>query len=339
MDEFTLVLRDLEMMNLQVGASVLGLVATGCDIAFTWRGEVQYIWRKPLRVTFVRCIFTLMRYLPIATHVIDVTFASLWIDGTERVHEEHCKSILIFRTLASSGMLLLLDLILMLRVFALYDRSRLIGTFLLCLLASRIVSIAYTSQDHLLRSPEKLKFTSYCIPQVSFKDAPGNPILVFIYGELIIQSVIIALAMKRTVWDLRRYSYSLFSVLNRDGLVVFCTVGVTMVVIGVASVKNGAATVFVFPLFISLISAAGCHTVLNLQKLESAGPSANSSERKKDLELTTIDNGNILTWNAPWDTRTFQIIDHDTTTGAQQGAGTSSSNGVPVYTVDRTCLY
>ncbi|KAF9066398.1 hypothetical protein BDP27DRAFT_1019612 [Rhodocollybia butyracea] len=213
------------MMNLQAGASVLGLVVTGCDIAFTWRMEVQnHIWRKPLRITFVRCLFVIMRYLPIAIHIIYLIFASIWTNGVGKVPEEHCKSIATFRALAGSSMLLSLDLVLILRVFALYDRSRLIGVFLLSLLVIRIVlSLYHTSQDNPLRFPEEVKFTNhYCIAEISFKDAPGNPLLVFIYGELITQSVIIALAMKRTVWDLRQYSYSLFSVLNRDGLVVFC---------------------------------------------------------------------------------------------------------------------
>ncbi|KAF9064430.1 hypothetical protein BDP27DRAFT_1450747 [Rhodocollybia butyracea] len=118
--------------------------------------------------------------------------------------------------------------------------------------------------------------------------------------------------MKRTVWDLRQYSYSLFSVLNRDGLVVFCAVSVAMVATGVASMKKGAGSVFVFPLFISLISAVGCHTILNLQKLEFTGASLNSSERKGDLELTIIENVDITEWDVPWDTSTFQIVEHDT---------------------------
>ncbi|KAF9070737.1 hypothetical protein BDP27DRAFT_1419754 [Rhodocollybia butyracea] len=218
-------------------------------------------------------------------------------------------------------MLLSLDLVLMLRVFALYDRSRLIGVFLLFLLVTRIASSAYASQAHRLRFPEDIKFTNhYCISEVSFKNAPGNPLLVFIYGELTVQSVIIALAMKRTVWDLRQYSYSLFSVLNRDGLVAFCAIGAAMVAIGVTSVKKGAGAVFVFPLFISLISAVGCRTILNLHKLELTSASVNSSKQKKDLELTTIENVDITTWDAPWDTSTFQIVEHDIPTTPQQNA-------------------
>ncbi|KAF9059418.1 hypothetical protein BDP27DRAFT_1341452 [Rhodocollybia butyracea] len=146
-------------MNLQVGASVLGLVATGCDIALTWRGEAQHIWKKPLRITLVPCLFILMRYLPVAIHIIYAIFANMWMNDAERVLEEHCKTILIFRTIAGSIMFLLLDMILMLRVFALYNRT-------------------YTSRNHL---PEKITFTGYCIPKFTFRNTPGhlNPVLLF----------------------------------------------------------------------------------------------------------------------------------------------------------------
>ncbi|KAF9062458.1 hypothetical protein BDP27DRAFT_1336646, partial [Rhodocollybia butyracea] len=55
---------------------VLGLVVTGCDTALTMRGEVQYIWKAPLRITFVRCLFVLTRYLPVALHMYVQQFFS-----------------------------------------------------------------------------------------------------------------------------------------------------------------------------------------------------------------------------------------------------------------------
>ncbi|KAF9068418.1 hypothetical protein BDP27DRAFT_824473 [Rhodocollybia butyracea] len=122
--------------------------------------------------------------------------------------------------------------------------------------------------------------------------------------------------MKRTTWDFRRYSHhSLFSVLNKDGLKVFCAIGVAVVATIVTSaIKRVNPHFFIFPIFIPLICAAGCHTILNLQRLESelAGADGSSSEQKRDIELTTIGNVNITTWDAPWDARTFRIIEDET---------------------------
>ncbi|KAF9062454.1 hypothetical protein BDP27DRAFT_1451752 [Rhodocollybia butyracea] len=324
-------------MHIHLGAAVLGLVVTGCDIALTMRREVQYIWKKPLRITFIRCLFVLMRYLPIALHIINVVLSNAWIDSAEKVSGEHCKSFLILQALAFSGMLVLLELILILRVFALYDRSRTIGIFLSLLFVFRNASSAYSIYDHV---SAKIAFSNHCIPVVNLKDA-CNPVLVIIYGEFSIQLAIITLAMKRTVWDFRLYSHSVFSALNRDGLRVFGAIVVAMAATAATSVKKGATPYFfVFPLFTALVSSVGCHTILNLQKLqlELAGANGNSSEQKKDIELTTIGDVNLATWDAPWDARTFQMTEDDTSTGHERDASSLSSGEVSRRTVDRTAV-
>ncbi|KAF9068416.1 hypothetical protein BDP27DRAFT_1421950 [Rhodocollybia butyracea] len=289
---------------------VLGLVATGCDVVITMRGEMQFIWKKPLRITFVRCLFVLMRYIPIALHISNIILTSIWLDGTEQISEHRCRIMMIFRLLAFSTMLMLLELVLILRVYALYDRSWAVGVSLLLLLMSRITSSAYSVHDHLLRSPEKIKFIGHCVPSVNFDDG-RNVVWVLSF----VTSVIIILALKRTVWDFRQYSHSLFSVLNKDGLKVFSVIFVAVVATTLTSIKKGVNLYFfIFPLFISIISAAGCHTILNLQRLESelADADGNSSEHKRDIELTTISNVDIATWDAPWDARTFRIIEDET---------------------------
>ncbi|KAF9063169.1 hypothetical protein BDP27DRAFT_1335499 [Rhodocollybia butyracea] len=230
-------------------------------------------------------------------------------------------NILIFETIASYIMLILLEVVLMLRVFALYDRSRTIGIFLVAVLISRIAGSVYTVEERVLKfQAAKITFPGYCVARFSFKHPLGNPVMVFIYSGMTVQLLTLALALKRTIWDLREYSHSLFSILNRDGLVVFGAIGVAMIAIGVGTVKQGVPNVFVTPW--------GCHSILNLQKLESA--SVNSSERKKDVEFTTVENANITMWEAPWDARTFQIIESGTITRPEEGGGSRD-----VETVDR----
>ncbi|KAF9065164.1 hypothetical protein BDP27DRAFT_1366646 [Rhodocollybia butyracea] len=221
------------------------LVAAGCDIALTRRGEVSYMWKKPLRITFVRCLFVFTRYLPVAIHMYHGG-----VIGT--------------------------------------------GSY-----ASRIaVAVYHTTVQHVSPSDTiQMNFNNECDP--AFTQLNRAQCMVFISGEVTVQLLILALVLKRTVWDFRQYSHLLFSILNRDGLIIFGALGVAMIAIGVGSAKKGAATAFVFPFFISLISAVGCHTILNLQKLGSVGVDANPSEQKKELELTAI-----------WDERTFQTVDY-----------------------------
>ncbi|KAF9017967.1 hypothetical protein BDP27DRAFT_1412108 [Rhodocollybia butyracea] len=161
----------------RIGASVLGLVAIGCDFILTRRGEAQYIWTKPLRVTVVRCLFILIRYLPIAIHIIGLIFCSERVYRYSTVPEEYCMDILVIEIIASYIMLVLLEVVLMLRVFALYDRSRTIGIFLVAVLVSRIAGSVYTIEERVLKfQAVKITFPGYCVARFSFKHPLGNPV-------------------------------------------------------------------------------------------------------------------------------------------------------------------
>jgi hypothetical protein len=122
------------------------------------------------------------------------------------------------------------------------------------------------------------------------------------YGELIIQFILHGLAWKRTLWDLRSTLPSqpaLLSVLNRDSLRVFMGISVAMTAIAIAVTTQGQPGLFIFPLFISFLSAASTRTILNLQTLHAANDTEAASSRLKALELTEIDD------LATWDTSTF----------------------------------
>ncbi|KAJ3896805.1 hypothetical protein GG344DRAFT_60973 [Lentinula edodes] len=181
--------------------------------------------------------------------------------------------------------------------------------------ASRTAMSIYTSFSKSAHSPRHIKFGRYCIPKISLREQSiGNPTLVFIYGELLVQLVIHGLAWKRTIWDLRQYySYpppALLSVLNRDSLKVFMGISVAMAAVGVATLKIFFPVTFIFPLFISLVSALvqGCRTILNLQRLD-ALTEPGTSEPHKEPELTTIDNSSMTNWDAAWDSSTFHMED------------------------------
>ncbi|GAW04224.1 hypothetical protein LENED_006001 [Lentinula edodes] len=290
-------------MQAQLPSSVLGLLATGCDFALTRQKEQEFIWsqKKPFRLTFVKGLFISMRYLAFVIHIVNIVLSSIWtveFSNAQRASEEACRILLIFQIISCYTMLLLLQLILMLRVFALYNRSLRMAIFLFLLFACRTAMSIYTSFSKSAHSPRHIKF--------------GNPTLVFIYGELLVQLVIHGLAWKRTIWDLRQYySYpppALLSVLNRDSLKVFMGISVAMAAVGVATLKIFFPVTFIFPLFISLVSALGCRTILNLQRLD-ALTEPGTSEPHKEPELTTIDNSSMTNWDAAWDSTTFHMED------------------------------
>ncbi|KIK67272.1 hypothetical protein GYMLUDRAFT_861995 [Collybiopsis luxurians FD-317 M1] len=299
-------------MQAQVSAAVLGLLTTGCDALLTRQREVEYVWKRPFQLSLVRCLFILARYLALLIHIAFIALSSVMTakySHIQHIPEDICMSSQIFQTISCYSMLLLLQLILMLRVFALYERSLWISVFLLILLIGRLlwsaVVILYTFGNFADRN---LKFSGPCVPHVVLDERPmRSPVVIFISGELFVQIFLHGLAWKRTIWDLRRFSFSrpaLISVLNRDSLKVFIGIVVAMIAISVAAVKRGIPALFIFPQFISLISILGTRTILNLQTLYSeTDEAAPSSEKSQGIEFTTIHE------SAVWDAATFLNAD------------------------------
>ncbi|KAE9384695.1 hypothetical protein BT96DRAFT_1026822 [Gymnopus androsaceus JB14] len=195
----------------------------------------------------------------------------------------------IFQAASCYTMLLILQLILSIRVFALYEQSLKVGAFLSMVLTGKMAGSIYITWNGLM--DQQFTFTENCILNYAVADHPtGNPVVLFMIGEIVVHLVIHGLAWKRTYWDLRRNTFEqppLVSVLNRDNLKVFAAISVAMISIGVAAGRNAVPVMFIYPVFISLVSTAGCRAILNLQNLDMTTGEGPSSEQNKE-EFTTI---------------------------------------------------
>jgi hypothetical protein len=159
---------------------VLGMLATGYDTYSTRRRELEYMWKGPFQLTFVRCLFILARYLAILIHIINVVLSSITtarFSGTAlRATPEFCRNSKIFEAVSCFSMLLVLHLILMLRVWALYDQSLNLGLFLLALLIGRNAGLTLTATWAIL-NPGYVKFGEDCFPKTSLLEHPlENPL-------------------------------------------------------------------------------------------------------------------------------------------------------------------
>ncbi|KIK62670.1 hypothetical protein GYMLUDRAFT_41586 [Collybiopsis luxurians FD-317 M1] len=299
-------------MKVRLGASVLGLLLTGCDLVLTRKQELEYVWKRPFQLTLVRGLFVLSRYMAIIIHIADIALASFMtprIDELKQNPGHLCLSMVIFRLVSCQSMLLILHLILMLRVFALYNQSLPVGIFLLILIVVGFAGLTVGMVRGFTRA--KIKFTAFCSPKISVANRWKNPILYLACGEIVIQLILLGLAWKRIFWDFRRiksFRPALISVLNRDGLRTFAGIAVALVAISVAvSKRGGTPAVFIFPLLITFISISGTRTILNLQALShEATLSRSTPEPNREMELTTV---NLTRWEEPWSTTTFLDVE------------------------------
>ncbi|EEB98554.1 hypothetical protein MPER_01915, partial [Moniliophthora perniciosa FA553] len=88
-------------MNAQLAASCLGLSLTLYDMYLTRKEEKTLIWRSPFRLTVVKTLYILSRYLGLICQMYSVARSAYWKYRYITVPRHSCANPLIFKTLGS----------------------------------------------------------------------------------------------------------------------------------------------------------------------------------------------------------------------------------------------
>jgi hypothetical protein len=113
--------------------SVAILSAVGYDYVLTFFDEIEYIWTKPW--TWVSTLFILARYVGYYDVAINCILGSSLMPG----HLMICKIIYVIAEWTSILFICAADLVMILRVWAMYNRSRLLLRALLILLSLEVI--------------------------------------------------------------------------------------------------------------------------------------------------------------------------------------------------------
>ncbi|KAF9262368.1 hypothetical protein L218DRAFT_400409 [Marasmius fiardii PR-910] len=133
---------------------------------------------------------------------------------------------LLFQSIICQLSLMILDVILMLRVYAIYNKSRGIVSFLVLILLIKLASgIWILSRFRKGASARSISFNYICISTTAqVHEQPG--VALFVLGEMAFQGALCWLTLMKT-WSLESFwprAPTLISVLNRDALFVFVAV-------------------------------------------------------------------------------------------------------------------
>ncbi|KAF5348120.1 hypothetical protein D9756_010748 [Leucocoprinus leucothites] len=233
----------------------LSLIAYDCFI--TWDQEIQYVWRSSR--WWIKLSFFTARYLALAAQIVNV------VHSTPVVLEHMNGNCLAwFRAQVASILLLLgnMELIMMIRVCALYDKNRIIR---LCLLSwffvSRVINIWI-----FIVIPPNMRANIFCLCRHTVKES--NQLGAVVFGAINVFGIqcflwaltyqryryivrpglpdnpILRLVMRQNSWAFLVLSGALLSILpysvsiRRVGLVISCTLTCTLSVLSCRLILN-----------------------------------------------------------------------------------------------------
>jgi len=220
------------------------LTAVGYDYVLTFSNEIEYIWSKPW--TWVSTLFILVRYFGLCCIVIISLVGSSFLPGPAKT----CQIIVIINGWILSLFIGAADFVMILRVWAMYNRSRLMLGALLVLFSLEIILVivpaAFISDPkNVSAATIQILDFSYCV--VGFTPVIWTQvaaILQITHGTVMcmlafVQFVRQSLQMYRVTkqWQLDRY----MNLLVRQGILYFLVIFVTSL-INVFVVSGGFPT-------------------------------------------------------------------------------------------------
>lgn len=226
----------------------------------TFRTECNYIWKNPQGSTLIKALYLHSRYFALAVHITNTILTSLVLHHPIIPHHL-CRIAVVYKATVLFVMLGILDVILMIRVYALYNRPTYLAGIFIALLIGRLLAPAAM----VYRGIPTQHFTPSCLVK-----SAGTRATVYVLagGELFIQIFVIGLTLGRHIWATRNgWSDPLLSLLSRDGSMVFLAIAVGMVAVIAVCLDPVDLSHMVFPGLVIIMSSAGCQLIMNMQRM------------------------------------------------------------------------
>ncbi|KDQ52515.1 hypothetical protein JAAARDRAFT_478248 [Jaapia argillacea MUCL 33604] len=234
------------------------------EICITLDTEIEHIWKHPPRSS-LKWLFLFTRYLPLAVQIL-LMLEGDGIFGTSDSRAS-CVARFTFHSLATQAVTLAVEILLMMRVYALYGRSRRVRILLIGVL---IAEVSFMVPIYGVLMP-KISFDSACIPIRTRYVTAFFAYLSIV--ALIVQSVLLSLTLFKSYRISRRNrgkGVAIIDILARDGGWVFGLVFVALLLQTIFYFLLGILPgALMFTWYLSLLSFLGCRLVLNLYQLES----------------------------------------------------------------------
>ncbi|KAH8107373.1 hypothetical protein DFH11DRAFT_1711662, partial [Phellopilus nigrolimitatus] len=235
-------------------SSMAALAFIVWDVLTTLDEEAECIWRKPF--TWSKALFVFIRYFAIATQIA-LIFVATGIEFSSAA----CYAWYIFQAVAMQVFISSVEIVLMLRVHALYGHNIYVKKVTLALFAVEVGVMAVC----LYATVHGLQFDDLCI-------VTHSPMAILGYGVAAIafETVLFLLTLAKFVQALHAgWAHTqIMQLLIRDGTWAFGAIFATMTVNAVAyCVINGPLSGVGFAWLLSVAAAAGGRLLLNVLRL------------------------------------------------------------------------
>ncbi|KAF9001124.1 hypothetical protein BDQ17DRAFT_1542889 [Cyathus striatus] len=302
-------------------STLSALIVLLFEYVLNFQDEFRFVWRKP-RITTIKVVYLISRYGAILTQIVNLVVARLVMDRIP-VSKHLCKIWFIFHMTSATGFLFALDIVLMIRVYALYNCDPKVGTFLATLLITQAVLVstfAWRSGD--------IPLSISC--NITTKQEILAP-SVFVIG-----THLLLLAMTMYKRKVVAEQSALLDLVVRDGTYMFVFVfSVFTATIPYSLVVDYAESHVMFVWPTTFFSVFACRLILNMRNLRTSfedtnQPPLSAEDTSVDFEFTSFFDTRHNASSSTGVTIEFARMDSDSAIDeAPTGLGVVQGDSVP----------
>ncbi|KAH9041883.1 hypothetical protein EDB83DRAFT_2295451 [Lactarius deliciosus] len=305
-------------------SAVAALAFLVWDILITLDQEVEAVWTKPNKF-YTKWLFFFVRYFAVAMQIA-LLFVGTRIAFTLHYTYSDCVKWYIFQEVGTQALIAAVEFILIVRVHALYDRSRIVTSILLLLFIAENIVMIVT----LVRVVPEIGFDPIC----TVVHSPPR-LLLFAVAFVSFETVLFILTLFKFIVALRSGwgRTPVLYLLVRDGTWAFILIFVTLCVNAGFYLAAGDSpnSSIAFPWLLSIEAFAGARIVLNLHALsfDVSADSSGSYPGAGALSSHIVFTANPSTANHPrtahrrWDWGGLQENSYDSSR-SRSGGGTGT---------------
>ncbi|KZP18511.1 hypothetical protein FIBSPDRAFT_593255 [Athelia psychrophila] len=202
-------------------STIIDTNATGALVLLVWEylitfdDEVNFIWCKPNRA-LVKWLFLFLRYFSLFAQIGNQVLSEK-IASSVPVSASSCRMWYTWRLVAAQVMLVAVEVLLIIRVYALYNKSKRI---VLCLLTLVLAEVACSATNSIINIP-RLLFSPACSTVLELR-----PVIQFGIISICTQTSILFLTIAKQLFASRAGlgRTPIVSLMIRDGLLAFVVI-------------------------------------------------------------------------------------------------------------------
>lgn len=261
------------------GACIGALATQIMEFFHCFADEVEYIWHG--RISFVTYLYAWSRYFPLIAQIVNLVFME--IAQSPSAHDHTCLMGFITKAVTAQIATTCVELILLVRVHALYNRSRKSG-ILLGLVFITGFALEVTSDIRVIKSVIDSP-NNICMPPPYERLA----LALFAAGVGLVQSTLLFMTVSKVILG-RKLGWGrtpLVSLMLRDGVIVFALLIVVVTLIITFEIAQNMEVLkwnAIFSWYVSLLSIVGCRVIMNMRRL---GPQHQRSSDVSELQQFT----------------------------------------------------